>query len=136
MGALSVRVAGVLAVVCGLALAAPAGAAPYRYERDGVWLDLDRRPSLLEGWTDSMRVRVGRDGRGLRQFGRGRWVHSINDNAIEGLWSHAQWVRTGDRRHLRRAERLAGCWLAASGSEAGCTRSIGATTSPRGSGAR
>lgn len=101
----------VLAVVCGLALATPAGAAPYRYERDGVWLDLDRRPSLLEGWTDSMRVRVGRDGRGLQQFTRGRWVHSIDDNAIEGLWAHAQWVRTGERRHLRRAERLAG-WLA------------------------
>ncbi len=110
MDALSVRVATVLAVVWGLAVAAPTGAAPYRYERDGVWLDLDSRPSLLEGWHDSMRVRIGRDGRGLQQFRRGRWVHSIDDNAIEGLWSHAQWVRTGDRRHLRRAERLAG-WL-------------------------
>ena len=108
---MTVRLATCVAILCTAAVAAPAAAAQYRYERDGVWLDLDRRPSLLEGWNDSMRVRVGRDGRGLQQFSRGRWVHSIDDNAIEGLWSHARWVRTGHRRHLRRAERLAG-WLA------------------------
>jgi hypothetical protein len=108
MSAVSVRLAACLTLLGVLALATPAGAAEYRYKRAGVWLDVADRPSVVEGWTDTTHIRLRKDGRGLEELVRGRWVYAIDDNMFAGLWEHAQWRKTGKRRHLRRAERYAG----------------------------
>jgi hypothetical protein len=105
MAAVSVRLAACLTFLGVLALAAPAAAAPYK--RAGPWLDVLDRPSVIAGWTDTTHIRMGRDGRGLQELVRGRWVHAVDDNMFAGLWEHGQWLKTGDRRHLRLAERYA-----------------------------
>jgi hypothetical protein len=108
MDAVPVRIAACLMLLAALALAAPAGAAEYRYKRAGPWLDVQQRPSVLVGWSGPALIRPRKDGRGLEEFVRGRWVYAIDDNMFEGLWQHGQWLKTGKRNFLRRAERYAG----------------------------